>query len=58
MPKKERTLSKAEYQYLYYEKFKERQKENSLKSYYERKKPKPDKNNEYLRIVKLFSKLT
>jgi len=58
MPKIERTLSKQEYQRLYYEKFRHRQKENSLKAYHERQQPKPDKKVEYRRIIQLFRKLT
>ncbi len=58
MPKIERTLSKKEYQRIYYEKFRDRQKENSLKAYHERQIPKPDKKVEYQRILQLFRKLT
>jgi hypothetical protein len=58
MPKIERTLSKTEYQRLYYEKFRDRQKANTIKAYYERQQPKPDKNLEYQRIIQLFRQLT
>ena len=58
MPKIERTLSKQEYQRNYYEKFRDRQKENSLKAYYERKKPKPDKIQQYQQIINYFRKYT
>lgn len=57
MPKKERTLSKAEYSKKYYEMYKERMREKSLKCYYERKKEKPDKNEAYQNIIKLFKKV-